>query len=289
MSYIVIAKLISANSATLYTIVDEKTLTKANVTEKRILTTNVIGTNFRKSTNGKKIIGGSGSYKPTIIRDGNVVEEYKTLISVDKSKDEVVLMKYTGELETITIEEYKIARKNKLNNEFVIKRDGISHINLVRYGGESGDVLEIARDIEVDNNSIKTEQYEINECTKQQSKEATENDDNTSNIKRVIFNMFPTDRLTISIEEYNEFESVIVRILDSNMSNTLSLALCKLYKSEDKSRFTLAYVKTDTEQDRVTVQVIGQSDIDEKLITDGIEKLCQTYAVWIKESKFTKI
>lgn len=290
--------------------------------------------NFRFTANKKKITILPLLAKPSILRNGEFIEEHLTLISIEiiDDKPRFNLIDYNGQNIQLDVHEYMTQRIQGINNEFVVKRNGEHYISVKRYcstkskidniiiedkqevsveskedasieneatqSNTDTDIKQIIEEKENEDIDIKQEIERIeNECSTQKiSNKAIEFSSDTVNknedidYKAIIFNMYPMDRITITMDEFEKFKYVILRVLDSNMSDTKRLTLCQLFKTDNKNtNYTYALVEFNEENKTCAIQVAGQSDIPEKALQCDIEKFCMTYAVWLKEAKFIRI
>lgn len=290
--------------------------------------------NFRLTANKKKITILPLLAKPSILKNGEFIEEHLTLISIEviDDKPKFNLIDYNGQNIQLDVSEYMTQRIQGINNEFVVKRNGEHYIPVKRYCSTKTKIdniiiedeqevsLEAKENTSIENEVIQSntntdikqiiEEKEKEDIDIKQEIERIENECNTQKIsnktiefgrdtvnknevvdyKTIIFNMYPMDRITITMDEFERFKYVILRILDSNMSDTKRLAFCQLFKTEDKNtNYTYALVEFNEENKTCAIQVAGQSDIPEKALQCDIEKFCMTYAVWLKEAKFIRI
>lgn len=149
---------------------------------------------------------------------------------------------------------------------------------------------------EAPSNTKKCETEEDSCCTEQQSQPTSENPVDTEEkeieirrIKDLIFNMYPLDRVTIRSSLIVDFEYKIIKVLDSNMSDTKRLCMTKIYKGPNRVKCTFALIEFDDEAELCRIQVLGQSDNTEKAMRMNIETFCQTYAKWLTNTKYLRI
>lgn len=325
MGIILLAKILNEDKETIYRVLDSSTHTVCTATKKEIIASNQKFINFRV-TKSHKIITKGERLKLTIIINDEVIEEHNTLIKIDKTGENITIADYNGIIQTISQEDYlKLRELSDINNEYIFTR-GEEYCILVKSycEDEEGQNVKIPvkrkelkkteshedTSFDTENTSNINEEVQIEDVGESQEetldtfnvKEKKESrEENTTNIeedtnnknrltyKKLVFNMYPMDKITLSYEDFEVFRYVILKILDSNMSDTKRLTFCKLYKTEDKTRCTFALIEFNDEKSLCAIQVVGQSDIPEKAMKDDVQAFCMTYTSWLKESKYIKI
>lgn len=344
MGLLLIAKELN-DSNTLYRVYNTEDNKIETLDFNQVLNSELELINFRLTANKKKITILPLLAKPSVLKNGEFIEEHLTLISIEivDDKPKFNLIDYNGQNIQLDVHEYMTQRIQGINNEFVVKRNGEHYISVKRYcstkskidniiiedrqvdtsitetkedtdieneedasienedtqSNTDTDIKQIIEEIEKEDIDIKQEIERIeNECNTQEIlnktaefyQNAANNKNENIDYKTIIFNMYPMDRITITMDEFEKFKYVILRILDSNMSDTKRLAFCQLFKTDNKNtNYTYALVEFNEENKTCTIQVAGQSDIPEKAMKCDIEKFCMTYAVWLKEAKFIRI
>ena len=214
-------------------------------------------------------------FKPSIIRDGIVVEENYTIIDIDIDKNIVKLIDYKGNITEIGIKEYVLYyRKQEINNERVIN----GRLYLSHYG-----------DKYKQNEYFEIGQLESEDIKGQEGLQEGLADKTASPFQEVLFNMYPYDRITIKYADLLKLRYVIVKILDSNLSGDKRVAVCKIYKNNNRTNYICCIIDFDDTAEVCCIQVIGHSDIPEKRPPIDINTLCIEYAAWRRSTKFLRI
>lgn len=98
--------------------------------------------------------------------------------------------------------------------------------------------------------------------------------------KVLIWNMSPKDRITMPLSEFNKLEYVLIEILESTWKTNDRLGFYKIYK-ETKQKYTYAIVDYNETIGKCVLQIIGQSDIEEKKPVVKLDEIGMTYARWL--------
>ena len=136
------------------------------VTEKQLATVHKdLRDNFRVKANGK-ICSKPIVFKPSIIRNDEVIERHDAIIGINDDCSEVKIIKINDRIVTLSIEEFLEKRKaHEFNNEFVHKHGGERYILWKHYAREGQDIHDknlVIEYINDDTTEVVEKQLDIN-------------------------------------------------------------------------------------------------------------------------------
>lgn len=91
--------------------------------------------------------------------------------------------------------------------------------------------------------------------------------------------MHPKDRITIDRNILNLYGYKMIKMMQTNMNVDRYVAICKIFASTDRHKYTYALCKFDTETNLCSVRVIIHS-WDKEMASFKLDDFCKRYATW---------
>ena len=220
-------------------------------------------------------------------------DEWRKVNESDRYKEYILLLKFEGNKEKV-----ESCIHMRVYSDNTLKAFDASNTDITEHLDEQ---LDEQLDKQADMSSVETLEklLQSDETDKPSSERVTNNylinnesndtSDNTNELdfeyyKKVIYNMYPNDRITISYDMLARLDFRILRVIDSNIDGTEKITIGRIDKAQIKSMFILA--KLDDNKQICTLQIIGHTDIPEKAMDGDIEKFCITYNKWLQMTRY---
>lgn len=296
MRYLLIAE-IKDKGDTKYRIYDTNDDKFLDVDINKLINIDTSNTNFR--INSRKQIKRriqKISLEISKIENGSVSSSHDTLLSINEDGTRFRLLDCHGIKRECSLNEYiELRKKSIINNEAITIKDNAEYIQLSLYNKNAKvEFIRLSKDTNsINDNNIKAQNScKLNKCIedkKIRTVDETQNYIDNIGYKNIILNMYPSDRITVTYEMFKMFEYSMIRILDSNIENTIKIVLCKIVKNKENNSYLYAIIKFDDINRICQIQALGHSDIKEKKIEHDLNTICNAYLKWVKDSKYSRI